>query len=115
MRLSELMGREVLDSAGTRAGSVIDVRLIQDGPPQESGMARLRVAGLIVSPRRAGRLLGYERRPRGGPALIRKAVLAWTRGTVFVPWEWAELRDGQIHLTHPASALPPLEPLDTAN
>ena len=111
MRLSKLMGLPVFDSAGVRAGSVIDVRLVQDGPPQESGLARIRVSGLIVSPRRAGRLLGYERRPSRGPALIRAAVLAWNRGVAFVPWEWAEMRDGRIVLSRPAAELPRLEPL----
>ena len=32
MRLSELLGAEVLDEAGRSAGRVHDVRLVQDGP-----------------------------------------------------------------------------------
>ena len=32
MRLSDLLGAEVLDEAGGSAGRVHDVRLVQDGP-----------------------------------------------------------------------------------
>jgi sporulation protein YlmC with PRC-barrel domain len=32
MRLSELLGAEVVDEAGRSAGRVHDVRLVQDGP-----------------------------------------------------------------------------------
>jgi sporulation protein YlmC with PRC-barrel domain len=112
MRLNDLLGADVRDNAGVRVGAVIDVRLVQDGPPQGEGMARLRVAGLVVSPRRASRLLGYERRPADGPWLIRVAVLAWTRGTRFVPWEWARVGDdGAITVGRPAADLPPLRSL----
>jgi hypothetical protein len=88
MRLSELLGRDVTDSAGTHVGTVIDVRLIQDGPPQGIGQARLRLAGLVVSPRHGGRLLGYDRIPYEGPWLVRKLVRAYNQGTRYVRWEW---------------------------
>jgi sporulation protein YlmC with PRC-barrel domain len=88
MRLSELLGRDVTDSAGAPVGTVIDVRLIQDGPPQGIGQARLRLAGLVVSPRHSGRLLGYDRIPYEGPWLVRQLVRAYHRGTRYVHWEW---------------------------
>jgi sporulation protein YlmC with PRC-barrel domain len=109
MRLSELLGREVRDSAGAHVGTVIDVRLAQDGPPQQLGPARIRVTGLVVSPRHSGRLLGYDRVPYEGPWLIRVLVRAYNHGTHYVPWAW--IRDHEQHplrLDKPARDLPHL-------
>jgi sporulation protein YlmC with PRC-barrel domain len=115
MRLNDLLGAEVRDSAGVRVGCVIDVRLVQDGPPAGPTMARLRVDGLIVSPRRSGRLLGYERRPANGPWLIRTIVLAYNRGVRYVPWAWASLDGRTVTVDRPAAGLPPLEPLASSS
>ena len=90
MRLSELLGREVTDSDGTDIGTVTDVRLVQDGPPRDLGQARLRVAGLVVSPRHGGRLLGYDRIPYEGPWLVRTLLRAYNQGTRYVPWDWLQ-------------------------
>jgi sporulation protein YlmC with PRC-barrel domain len=109
MRLSELLGLDVFDRTGVSVGSVIDVRLVQDGPPQALGQARLRVAGLVVSPRHSGRLLGYERTPKEGPWLIRQLVTAYHRGARYVPWEWVEGYDAHsARLDRPATELPEL-------
>jgi sporulation protein YlmC with PRC-barrel domain len=111
IRLSELLGLDVHDEHGEHVGAVIDVRLVQDGPPAEpAGLARLRVHGLIVSPRHSGRLLGYERSPKSGPWLVRQLVLAYNKGTVYVPWTCVGERDDHaLRLTVPARELPPLE------
>ena len=112
MRLSELLGREVSDRTGVHVGTVIDVRLVQDGPPQGLGQARLRLAGLVVSPRHSGRLLGYERTPKEGPWLVRTLVLAFNRGVHYVPWEWvAPAGDGALRVDRAATEVPHLRDL----
>jgi len=112
MRLSELLGLEVVDRAGAHVGTVSDIRLAQDGPPQELGQARLRVAGLVVSPRHGGRLLGYDRIPYEGPWLIRRIVRTYHHGTRYVPWEWIEDRTGRpLRIDHPIDAIPHLRDL----
>ena len=45
MRLSDLLGADVVDEAGRHAGRVHDVRLVQDGPLVGSFGAALRVDG----------------------------------------------------------------------
>jgi uncharacterized protein YrrD len=76
MRLSELLGAEVVDQAGRSAGRVHDVRLVQDGPLVGGFGASLRVAGLIVGRRAVGARLGYERRDMRGPLLV-KLLVGW--------------------------------------
>ena len=71
MRLSELLGAEVLDEAGRSAGRVHDVRLVQDGPVVGGFGAALRLDGLLVGRRAVGARLGYDRRDMGGPLLVK--------------------------------------------
>ena len=85
MRLSELLGRDVLDASGDLVGAVVDVRLVQDGPMLGPYGAALRVSGLIVAERRHARLLGYERNV--GPRLVRALTLKLTGDVRFVPWD----------------------------
>jgi hypothetical protein len=61
MRLSDLLGAEVLDEAGRSAGRVHDVRLVQDGPVVGGFGAALRLDGLLVGRRAVGARLGYDR------------------------------------------------------
>jgi sporulation protein YlmC with PRC-barrel domain len=61
MRLTDLLGLEVVDVHGVRVGRVADVVLVQDGPPRGPYQATLRVEGLIVVERRHVQLMGYER------------------------------------------------------
>jgi sporulation protein YlmC with PRC-barrel domain len=111
-RLSELLGRDVHDRDGVRVGTVVDVRLIQDGAPDGVGQARLRVAGLVVTPRHAGRLLGYDRAPSVGPWLVRTLVRWYNHAALYVPWEWADpAGDAQIVLDRPRADLPRLADL----
>jgi hypothetical protein len=76
MRLSELLGAEVVDQAGRSAGHVHDVRLVQDGPLVGGFGAGLRLAGLIVGRRSIGARLGYERRKMQGPLPV-KLLAGW--------------------------------------
>jgi uncharacterized protein YrrD len=76
MRLSELLGAEVVDQAGRNAGHVHDVRLVQDGPLVGGFGASLRLDGLIVGRRAVGARLGYERRGMKGPLPV-KLLAGW--------------------------------------
>ena len=67
MRLSDLLGSEVVDADGHTLGHVRDVRLVADGPPQGDFGPALRLHGLLV-----GRGLG--RRPTRARARARSAV-----------------------------------------
>jgi hypothetical protein len=93
--LSQLLGAEVRGPAGERIGVVEDVRLVADGPPQEPGMARLRVRALVVSPRPHVRLWGYERDPDVGPWLIRVIVRTLSRGAHNLDWDDFEVDHGE--------------------
>jgi uncharacterized protein YrrD len=76
MRLTELLGAEVVDRAGQSAGRVHDVRLVQDGPLIGGFGASLRLDGLIVGRRAVGARLGYERRRMKGPLPV-KLLFGW--------------------------------------
>ncbi len=71
MRLTDLLGVEVVDEAGASAGRVHDVRLVQDGPLVGGFGAALRLDGLIVSRRGIGARLGYEQGRMRGPLPVR--------------------------------------------
>lgn len=106
-RVSELIGATVYGPDGERIGVVEDVRLAQDGPPQGHLHARIRVAGLIVAPRRYVRLWGYERRPDIGPWLIRAIVRRLSHGAHGVRWSdvrWDPVA-GVVRCRLPRSAL----------
>jgi len=76
MRLSDLLGADVVDEAGRSAGHVHDVRLVQDGPMVGSFGASLRVDGLIAGGRSIGARLGYERGKMHGPLPV-KLIFGW--------------------------------------
>lgn len=92
MKASDIIGRPVLDSAGRRLGVVTDLRCIQDGPLR-GAMAAPRVHQVVVSPRRVGSMLGYDRREQQGPWLIRLVVRWLHRDLVVLPWESIELTE----------------------
>ena len=89
MRLSELIGRRVVDRDGTTLGVITDVRCVKDGPLR-GHMHAPRVDQLIVSRRHTGSLLGYDRRAQQGPWLIRAVVRRLHRDAVVVPWSAVE-------------------------
>jgi len=85
MRVSDVLGQDVVDASGNRLGVVTDVRCVQDGPLR--GMnASLRIDGLLVSRRHTGALLGYDRRDQG-PWLLRVIVRLMHRGLREVSWD----------------------------
>ena len=85
MRLSELLGTEVHDRAGSRVGRVADVMVLRDGPLDESGRPAFRILGLVVVEGRNGRLLGYEKERH--PTVFRWAVRRLAKRILDVPWE----------------------------
>jgi hypothetical protein len=86
MRLSELLGAEVLDEAGRSAGRVHDVRLVQDGPPVGGFGAGLRLDGLLVGRRGVGVRLGYGRGTMKGPLPVRLLAGWLLAGGRYVEW-----------------------------
>ena len=86
MRLSDLLGAEVVDEAGRRAGRVHDVRLVQDGPLVGTFGAGLRVDGLLVGRQAFGARLGYGRRKMHGPLLLKLATRLFHDGR-YVDWD----------------------------
>jgi sporulation protein YlmC with PRC-barrel domain len=92
MKASDLIGRPVLDSTGRKVGVVSDLRCIQDGPLRGS-MAAPRVHQVLVSGRRTGSMLGYDRRDQQGPWLIRWIVRRLHRKLLILPWESVTLTE----------------------
>ena len=83
MRLSELVGTEVVSTDGEWLGHVHDVMLVQDGPLGASGTAGLRLHALAVGTRAFGTRLGFTQGTVEGPWLL-KALFA--REPLLVPW-----------------------------
>jgi PRC-barrel domain protein len=97
MRLSELLGLDVVDHAGTRVGTVVDLQLVQDGPLIGPYGASLRLGAIVAVERRHVRLLGFERDV--GPWLIRTIVRRINGRVRHIPWESVDtILDGEIRL-----------------
>jgi hypothetical protein len=93
MKLTDLLGKDVVDPSGKRLGRVEDLHLVQDGKPMLGGDNAFRLHGLIVGRRSFGTRLGYVERPgfsgsrrTRGPWLIAVIIRALHRGAVYVPW-----------------------------
>ncbi|MGN6694919.1 MAG: PRC-barrel domain-containing protein [Aquihabitans sp.] len=87
MRLSDLLGAEVLDADGAVVGRVRDARLVQDGPMQGTFGAGLRLVGLIVGPAALGSRLGFRRSGVDAPAIVARPLRILDATTRYVPWE----------------------------
>ena len=98
MRLSELLGRPVVDADGTSLGEVRDVRLVQDGPLQGTFGAAFRVDGLIIGRYEVASRLGFERRGVKGPWLVAAIVRRLARSSRFVAWEHVDDSEHVIRL-----------------
>ena len=70
MRLSDLIGCDVVDIAGKSVGRISDVHLIQDGPVVDGLQARIRVEALLVGRGGWGERIGYIRGRARGPWLL---------------------------------------------
>jgi PRC-barrel domain len=108
MRLSDLLDRDVVDADGQRLGSVVDVRLVQDGPVLSPHGAAFRLSGLIVVERRHLRLFGYERDV--GPWLLRAIARRLAGGVWYVGWDQVhELSGITVRLRGRSADVPQLE------
>jgi len=83
MKLSELLGREVVSVDGESLGKVHDVLLVQDGPIQANQTAALRLHALAVGRRAYGTKLGYTQGTVSGPWLLRRL---FQREPTIIPW-----------------------------
>jgi sporulation protein YlmC with PRC-barrel domain len=86
MQMSEVLGRPVVDAAGTRIGQVTDVRLVQDGPFIDGFGLALRVDALVVGRGGVASRLGYVRGGVRGPWLLRVMAAALEGRAFLVPW-----------------------------
>jgi sporulation protein YlmC with PRC-barrel domain len=86
VRASELIGAPVRDLDGRPLGRVAD--LVTEGAAD----GRPVVVEVVVSPRRTGRLLGYERPGASGPWLVDRVARLLYRRTRRLPW--AQVRIG---------------------
>lgn len=84
MRLSELIGCEVVDVDGEVIGTVHDVVLVQDGPLQGVWGAALRLESLMVGTGSLGTRLGVDRPGAQKPWIV--AALFARRRRHEVPW-----------------------------
>lgn len=98
MRLSELLGRPVVDVDGVELGEVRDVRLVRDGPVQGEFGAAFRVDGLIVGRWEVASRLGYDRLGVAGPWLVATIVKRLGRSSRFVSWEDVDLAEHTIRV-----------------
>jgi sporulation protein YlmC with PRC-barrel domain len=87
MRLSRLIGSEVVDMAGRKYGKVHDVLLLQDGRVLSTLGAAFRVHGLQVGPWSLGSRLGITRGEVRGPLPL-KLFFRWLhRDARYVEWQ----------------------------
>jgi hypothetical protein len=98
MRASDYIGREIRDHHGAHVGIITDLRCVQDGPPRGPS-AMLRVDAALISTRHTGATLGYDRRRRQGPWMIRVGVRWLHRNLRVVPWSAITDHDGVLQIT----------------
>lgn len=106
MRLSEILGSAVLAEDGTRVGSVVDLRAVQDEPIQPNFGAALRIDGLVVGRRGIAFRLGFHRLQVRGPWLPKALFERLERRSRYVEWERVVSCDGRaIRMRGMAEAL----------
>lgn len=114
MRLSDLIGHDVVDQSGQRLGRCHDVRMRRDGPVlQPSGKPAFRALGLVIGEGGIGHRLGYGISGVEGPWLL-KLVFGWRAGrSRYVDWsQVAYVRAGQIVVRASTGELPPVPTQD---
>jgi len=86
MRLSELLGRDVVCADGRAIGKVKDVRLVQDGPYVEGFGHALRVEGILFGRGAIGIRLGMARANVNGPWPMTAVFRRLERRARYVDW-----------------------------
>lgn len=112
MKLSELLGAEVIDPSGRALGKVHDVRVVQDGRVVTPFGASLRIDGFVVGKGWLGERFGFHRSTVHGPWML-KAFFEWRhRDARFVPWEAVTaVTPDRIHVDRGAGELGEVEKL----
>lgn len=87
MRASDLIGRTAYDLAGRPHGRIADL-LARRAPG-----GGYEIYAVLVTPRRRGRLFGYERPGIQAPWLIERLAALLHRGAHELPWEELKLGD----------------------
>ena len=86
MQLSSLLGLRVVDAGSHPVGTVIDVRLVTSGDPEDNPPTP-RVLGIVVSPKTRSSYLGFERSTATAPAMLARIARWRHRGTFLAAWE----------------------------
>src|ERR1043166_6606163 len=87
MRLTDLLGSDVVDSRGRKIAAVTDVRRVQDGPLLGEIGSAFRAHGLVMGRASIGAHMGFERRNVRGPWLL-KRIFRIIQGTpLYAEWE----------------------------
>src|SRR4051812_16129803 len=84
MRLTDLIGREVVTRDGRVLGKVHEALLVPDGPILSEVGAAFRVHAIAVGSRKFGTQLGYFQGTVTRPALLRRIFLPQPPMTI--PW-----------------------------
>jgi hypothetical protein len=115
MRLTDLLGVEVVDRDGLSRGKVLDVRMGQRGPLIGSFGAALQPEWLLIGRRAIGARLGYDRREVRGPLPLRATARYLHRNARLAPWQSIRSIQGhRIDLRAAGQELRPLDPEDRA-
>ena len=85
MRISDLLGSEVVAADGTSHGKVREVRCVQDGPVRSGVQAAWRVDALMIGSGAIGGRLGYYHGQVDGPWLLRVLLRRAERKVRAVP------------------------------
>jgi hypothetical protein len=86
LRVSTLCSRPVIGEDGRRHGTVLDVRVVRDGPTNVSGDARFRIDGLLVGSDGWGERMGLFRRAVHGPWLLEAMARLVGPTHSYLPW-----------------------------
>jgi PRC-barrel domain len=107
MKLSDLLGSQVIDESGVRVGKVHDVRLTQDGPMIGSFGAALCIQGLLTGPRTIGSRLGLGRPDVRVPWIMKRLAYVIRRNGRFISWERIRcISEGTIYISGLRDELP---------
>ena len=108
MRMSDLLGAELMDQHGRTVGKVHDVRLQRANAPTDAGY---QVAGLIVGRRAMGVRFGFDRGGASGPWLLKLLFGRAGHDGRYVAWDRvAAIESGRIRISGAAHDLPRPQP-----
>jgi sporulation protein YlmC with PRC-barrel domain len=111
MRLSELLGAELMDQHGRTVGKVHDVRLQRANASTDAIDAGYQLAGLIVGRRAMGVRFGFGRGGARGPWLLKMLFGRAGHDGRYVPWDRvAAIEPGRIRIFGAAHDLPRPQP-----